>query len=268
MKWIAILALLFIVGCVQSQSPTAAVIAEPSELAITINESAVEIVKEAPVQDISTTRTLIQEYLKEVEPLFVSYGFHVEGGNVYVWNNKQKLVLEEIKPLNKRINNTPIYITEVFSSRATETSEAYCNIYTEEGIERRDFELIDSKCKPFKNNPIAVPFNEYYTKIPFDWYYEFKDETPVKIITAEQTVKLNSGFKSVYPLLIFEKDGKTYRIFIDKKLKIPARIEVAEGSRMVQIYDYSSIFREIKGDDGIIFRKIIESDVMYKNVTY
>ena len=112
------------------------------------------------------------------------------------------------------------------------------------------------------NVPFVVPFGAWVPKGPIGFLEEFARREPILVEESVQTVSIGGNSKTVQPSLHYMVDGKRVVLRIDKRYRVPIKIEY-EGERAV---DFRDTFFDFIVMDGRQF-KIGPEWVEYKQVS-
>jgi len=224
---------------------------EPEEIAV---EPAEPVVEE--------TKPLVAELLEQAYE--TGFAFDVREGEFYVYKEKARLAYLNLNPVQGlKHEDNPVYFTDVYFDVNSRKAFGVCDFENEIEISV-NFEMAKSKCKSLENQTFDLLFNDYYYQTPLDWLKQYRNIVPTKIVEAEQTMKIKTGYKTVYPVLLFEQGDDRTTIHVDKNTKLPLRVEVLQGG-LRTIHDYTKIFFEVPIPGGTMERNIGEEDVTLEN---
>lgn len=162
--------------------------------------------------------------------------------------------------LSQLKNKTPI--TDVYVDLTNKSALAYCNIEREGKMEENSFEYERSRCKPHIDVAMEVPFDEWKPQGPLEYLEQYADIEPSLIENNTQTISIGGNSKTIQPSLHYTKDGKTVILRIDRRYKLPLRIEET-GKQAVDFRD--AFYDVMVVEDSPI--KIDESWVTYVPVS-
>lgn len=185
------------------------------------------IVEEPPAH-----MTIARKLLEEAKTKFKVYAYVLSDRMVIVHENKLRHLFFRQYDLDL---HTPI--TDVFVDLDKKEAIAYCNVEREgRDMSGDTFDWDRSKCRLYVDKEIPVPFEKWTTKGPIDYLAEFADKEPILVEDNVQTVSIGGNQKTIQPSLHYMVDGKRVVLRIDKRYKVPIKIE-REGEQSIDFRD-------------------------------
>lgn len=243
-KAMVLIFLVLLAACAAPQAPVEAPVVE-SEPEIVEEEAPeptlIEINKtpEPVPEPVEEELGVVEALLYSIEQNITSYSFFSGKTQVFVLGDKMHILLDDFVELDFDTNGTRSFLTNAFLDLSTKTAVGYCDVRQEEEI-LGSFKADRSKCIKLINIPINVSFDDVYVKTPIDWLQEFKDTEPSIVETADQYVKQPTGWFTISPVLHYKLPEKSVIIRVDKKTKLPAKIEITKG-QLIERIDYNWI---------------------------
>ncbi len=199
-------------------------------------------VEETPVAAKPVTKVIVEEppaqmqvgrkLLEEAKTRFKVYAYVLSDRMVIVYENKLRHLF--FRPYDLDLH-TPI--TDVFVDLDKKEAVAYCNVEREgRDMSGDTFDWDRSKCRLYVDKEIPVPFEKWVTKGPIDYLTEFADIVPILVEDNVQTVSIGGNQKTIQPSLHYRVDGKRVVLRIDKRYKVPIKIE-REGEQSIDFRD-------------------------------
>jgi len=160
-------------------------------------------------------KTIVGELLREAYEL--GHAFEIKDGTMYVYKDQARFAYVNLMPVQGlKYEGKLVYFTDVYFDRHKKTATGLCDLETEISIVS-NYEASKSKCKDFINVTFDLNFQEYYSLTPLDWLEKYQYTEPTTIVKAEQTIKIQTGYKTIQPVLIFERGEDRTTLHIDKK---------------------------------------------------
>ncbi|MBS3148161.1 hypothetical protein J4219_04715 [Candidatus Woesearchaeota archaeon] len=264
-----VMLLLFLIACVAAPQPAAEEKVVEKVLVQCWDNSTVESLAQCPQKQVSrvvvenTTAAPVKEkqiaelLLEDARSKFKAHAFLLEDRMVL---SDGAYARHMFSKLSKLQNGTPI--TDVYLDVANRTAFAYCSIEREADLLSGSFEYERSNCKEFVNVAFEVQFNEWEPHGPLEFLKDFSSRAPILVEENVQTVSIGGNSKSVQPSIHYMVDGKRVILRIDKRYKVPIKIE-REGSQAI---DFRDAFFDVMVVEGRQF-KITSDWLLYKNVS-
>ncbi len=206
----------------------------------------------------TTQPNIVAELLKKAYA--IGHAYEVKDGIMYVHQNKARLAYTNLLPVaGLKHEGRAVYFTDVYFDRHKKTATGVCNTEREIRI-ATNYEAAKAKCTVFKNMTWELLFADYYSQTPLDWLERYQNEHPTTVVEAEQAMKIQTGYKTVQPVIIYERDEDRTTIHIDKNNKLPLRVEVIKDD-IKTLYDYTKIFFEVQKPQSPLKKKIGEAEV-------
>lgn len=202
-------------------------------------------------------KQIAEVLLEDAQSKFKSHAFLLEDRMVISNGTRARHMFSK---LSKLPDGTPI--TDVYVDLSNRTAVAYCSIEREADLLSGSFEYERSRCKDFVNVALDVSFNDWEPMGPLEFLREFSPRAPILVEESVQTVSIGGNSKSVQPSIHYMVDGKRVILRIDKRYKVPIKIE-REGSQAV---DFRDAFFDVMVVEGRQF-KITSDWLSYKNVS-
>ena len=174
---------------------------------------------------------IARKLLEDAQSKFKGYAYVLSDRMVVVYGNKLRHLFFKVSQLE---DDTPI--TDIFVDLDKKEATAYCNVEREGKILDDSFDWDRSRCKEFVDKKIPVPFDKWVPKGPLEYLEEFADAEPVLVEDNIQTISIGGNSKSIQPSLHYMVDSKRVVLRIDKRYKVPVKVEI-EGSQSVDFRD-------------------------------
>jgi len=203
-----------------------------------------------PVENVSVP--IGRQLLDEAKTKFQNSAYQTDDRLVMRVGDKVRHYFLKLGEFNK----TPI--TDVYVDLSNKSALAYCNIEREGRMVGESFEYERSRCKDYIDVAMVVPFDEWVPNGPLEYLEKYANLTPSIVEDNVQTISIGGSSKTIQPSLHYTIDGKTIVLRIDKRYKLPLRIET-QGKQAID-------FREAYYDVMVINEKQQKLDKSW--VTY
>lgn len=255
-KNLALITLLFFLMACQTPRPAQEFRAPHITGAIIVETTQPKTTKEEePVQPRPQNTSLAEEKPGVVEQLLhsirtniTSYSFFVGKTQVFVLENKMRVLFGDFVELPFETNNSRTFLTDAYINLSSRTAVGYCDVRREERI-LGSFNADRSKCLKLANIPINVSFEQVYAKTPVDWLEEYQHSKPTIIETTDQYLKQPTGWFTINPVIHYEFTDKTVIMRIDKKTRMPVRIEIVEDDKVKKVEYEWLLVNQVKKED-------------------
>lgn len=206
-----------------------------------------------PVQD---NKTIARTLLEEARGKFSSYAYVIDDAIIIQYGNKSRYYYLELATIDT------VPVTDIYVDKEAKTAVAYCNIDRESRLSDASFDYERSKCKDYLDAPINLSFEQWNPKGPIDFLEQFENDTPVLMEDNLLTMSIGGNSKTIQPSLHYEKDGKDVILRIDKRYRVPAKVEI-EGEKPIDFRDAYFDLMVIEGKQ----ERITADWVSYQNVS-
>lgn len=251
-KWV-LFALLFLVACApvaeeQKEAPEVPeVIEEPprpphkvieervvvqcwdNSTASTVEQCPPKPGETKPEPEPEDPRPIGRQLLEGAQEQFRRHAYLVEDKLVIVAGNRSRHYFLRMH----EVDDQPI--TDVYVNAENRSAIAYCDIEREADMQE-SFDYERSKCRDHVNQPFPLKYEEWVPKGPMHYLELFADKEPMLVENNVQTVNIGGNSKTIQPSIHYEVDGKRLILRIDKRYKVPVKIE-REGERAIDFRD-------------------------------
>lgn len=222
-------------------------------------EPSVEVSEPVIVEPIiaNDSRQIAEVLLDEALTKFKTHAYLIEDRLVIIHGNNSRHYFFGLHELS---DGTPV--TDVYVDSEAKAAVAYCDIDRESRMESRSFDYDRSKCRDFLDKPVSVDYDDWIPRGPLDYLEEFKNLKPTLIENNTQTVSIGGTSKTVHPSLHYDVRGDKFIIRIDKRYKVPVKIE----KNGVSLLDFRDTYFDVMVVEGKP-QKITKEWVIYDGVS-
>lgn len=172
-----------------------------------------------------------KKLLAEARTLFESHAYLTDDKIVIIHDGKVRHYFLKMWQLG---NRTPI--TDVYVDLDKNEAYAYCNIEREADLMDNAFDYERSRCKGYINSAFEVNAEEWRPNGPIQYLERFANNEPILVEDNVQTINIGGNSKTIQPSLHYMEDGKRVILRIDKRYKVPLKVE-REGEKSIDFRD-------------------------------